>query len=311
MRSTSPCAGRSETRGATVHVVLDELRASSTIVRLLDRGATAVIPAASLAEARRIARGLGSAAVLVGEHHVVRAPGFDFGNSPAEVARADLAGRTAVLSTRNGTAVLRSLPPDATILVGCLLNASAVARAALALARAQGADVGIVCAGRVGAFAIDDAIAAGAIVTGLLAAAGVDATTCRRRRVDRPQVAAGADRPMRRTHRPDRRRPRRAQLWRTTPTSWPRSRFVSGHLWPGTTWRRTSRRASVDASAVGRWSAAPPPRIEPLRGWAGRRRGVVRMRDTTVRRPLRRTVEGLPPRRRRRVAQPASSSWGR
>jgi 2-phosphosulfolactate phosphatase len=156
----------------TVYVVLDELRASSTIVTLLERGAGAVIPAASLAEARRLARAEG--ALLAGEHHVVRAPGFDFGNSPAEIAVADLAGRRVVLSTRNGTSVLRGLPAAAPVLVGCLLNATAVAGAALSIARGTGADIGIVCAGRRGAFAIDDAIAAGCILERLFAAAGVD-----------------------------------------------------------------------------------------------------------------------------------------
>lgn len=156
----------------TVCILLDELRASSTIVRILERGAAAVIPAASLAEARRIARADGS--LLAGEHRVIRAPGFDYGNSPAEVAAADLAGRTVVLSTRNGTAVLRALPADAPILVGCVLNATAVARAALAIAGERNGDVGIVCAGRRGAFALDDAVAAGAILERLLAAAGLD-----------------------------------------------------------------------------------------------------------------------------------------
>jgi 2-phosphosulfolactate phosphatase len=156
----------------TVCILLDELRASSTIVRILERGAAAVVPAASLAEARRLARAEGW--LLAGEHRVVRAPGFDYGNSPAEVAAADLAGRTVVLSTRNGTAVLRALPAEDPILVGCLLNATAVARAALAMARELPADVGIVCAGRRGAFALDDAIAAGAILDSLLAAAGLD-----------------------------------------------------------------------------------------------------------------------------------------
>jgi 2-phosphosulfolactate phosphatase len=158
----------------SVLVVVDELRASSMIVTLLEQGATAVIPAASLAEARRTARSLGPTAILAGERNVIRAPGFDLGNSPAEARRVDLRGRTAVLSSRNGTSVLRSLPPGATVLVGCLLNASAVARAAWARARAEGSDLGIVCAGRRGTFAIDDAIAAGAILERILADAGFD-----------------------------------------------------------------------------------------------------------------------------------------
>jgi 2-phosphosulfolactate phosphatase len=158
----------------SVCIVLDQLRASSTIVALLDGGATAVVPAASLTEARRIARRLGPATLLVGEHRVVRAPGFDLGNSPAEVMAADVAGRVAVLSTRNGTAVLRALPAGTPILIGCLLNATAVARAAYERARASGADLGVVCAGRRGTFAIDDAIAAGCLLERVLAYAGLD-----------------------------------------------------------------------------------------------------------------------------------------
>jgi phosphosulfolactate phosphohydrolase-like enzyme len=73
--------------------------------------------------------------------------------------------------------VLRSLPADATILVGCLRNRSAVARTAYAAAREAGASLGIVCAGRLGAFALDDAIAAGAILDVVLEAAGADDAT--------------------------------------------------------------------------------------------------------------------------------------
>jgi 2-phosphosulfolactate phosphatase len=158
---------------ASVCILLDELRASSTIVALLERGVEAVVPAASLAEARRIARGLGQGALLVGEHQVVRAPGFDLGNSPAEALASEVTGRTAILSTRNGTAVLRALPAGTPLLVGCLLNATAVAGAAYGRALHAGLDLGIVCAGRRGAFALDDAIAAGCLLERVLAAAGV------------------------------------------------------------------------------------------------------------------------------------------
>ncbi len=250
----------------SVCVVLDELRASSTIVALLDRGATAVIPAASLAEARRIAGRLGPTALLAGERRVVRAPGFDVGNSPAEVAAADVAGRIAVLSTRNGTAVLRALPAGSPVLVGCLLNAGAVGRAAYAMARDAGADLGVVCAGRRGAFAIDDAIAAGCLLERVLAAAGVD---------DRDLATADG--------RPDpgsRREPpgdlvmtdaaRAAlQLWRTTPdlaaafrSSW------SGHLLAGAgLLDDIAASLPVDSSSiVPVVVSGSPPRIEPRRG---------------------------------------------
>ena len=216
----------------TVCILLDELRASSTIVRILERGAVAVIPAASLADARRLARADGS--VLAGEHRVVRAPGFDYGNSPAEVAAADLAGRTVVLATRNGTAVLRALPAGTPILVGCLLNATAVARAALALAAGARRRRRDRLRRATGAFALDDAVAAGAILERLLAAAGLDdARPADRRRARRP---AGTRRGQRPTSAPGLTDAARAalQLWRSTPdveasfrASW------SGHLLAG------------------------------------------------------------------------------
>lgn len=162
--------------GEGVRIVLDELRASSLIVRLLEAGVTAVVPAASLSEARRLARAEGERALLAGEHNVVRPQGFDFGNAPSEIVRADrdhLAGRIAVHSSRNGTTILRSQPAGATVLVGCLLNATAVAQAAYDVASRDRIGIGIVCAGRRGSFAVDDAIAAGAIVERILAAAGV------------------------------------------------------------------------------------------------------------------------------------------
>lgn len=200
---------------ASVTILVDQLRASSTIVALLDGGADAVVPASSLADARRTAREIGPKALLAGEHRVIRAPGFDIGNSPAEAIAADVAGRTVVLATRNGTAVLRALPADLPIYVGCLLNATAVARAAFGRARDEHVDLGILCAGRRGTFAIDDAIAAGALLERVLSCAGVD---------DRGLVTADG--------RFDRRAPRpedpdelvltdaaRAalQLWRSTP----------------------------------------------------------------------------------------------
>ena len=156
-----------------VCIVVDELRASSTIVTLLERGAGAVVPAANVAEARRLAAGNGH--VLAGERNVVRPPGFDFGNSPTEIDGTDLRGHDVVLSTRNGTAVLRGLRGlrgDPAVVIGCLLNASACARSALALATDSGASIGIVCAGRRGMFAIDDALTAGFLVDRLVATSG-------------------------------------------------------------------------------------------------------------------------------------------
>jgi 2-phosphosulfolactate phosphatase len=154
---------------AKVCIVIDELRASSTIVTLLDRGCAAVIPMAGVDEARQEARNHGY--VLAGEDGGLRPAGYDYGNSPTELAGAELAGRIVVLRTQNGARVAGQLAGAPALLIGCLLNATACSAAALARSAGTGAAVGIVCAGLADAFALDDALAAGALVDRLCMAA--------------------------------------------------------------------------------------------------------------------------------------------
>jgi len=154
----------------TVCVVVDELRASSTITALLDMGCAELLLTASVPAARRLAREHGS--LLSGERHGRTPAGFDFNNSPAELLRADVRGRSVVLCTSNGTRVLDRLRGMPATLIGCLLNARACAESAIGLAESLGADVGIVCAGQLGRFALDDAYAAGVIVDRLVDVAG-------------------------------------------------------------------------------------------------------------------------------------------
>ena len=145
-----------------VCIVIDELRASSTITTLLDLGVSEVLLTQSLPEARRLAAEHGS--LLAGERGGLTPRGFDYNNSPAELSGSDLHGRSVVLSTSNGTAVLAELQAAPTVLVGCLLNARACAEAAVAAASSLETGVGIVCAGTLGRFALDDAAAAGVLV---------------------------------------------------------------------------------------------------------------------------------------------------
>lgn len=146
----------------TVCVVVDELRASSTITTLLDLGCAGLFLTRGLDEARRLARQYGL--LLAGERRGRTPRGFDLNNSPAELSRADIGGRAIVLSTSNGTAVLNLLKEMPAVLVGCLLNARACAEAAVGLADSTDARIGIVCAGVGGRFALDDAVAAGVLV---------------------------------------------------------------------------------------------------------------------------------------------------
>jgi len=159
-----------------VFVVIDEIRASTTITTLLDAGCTDLYIEGSVVGARRLGRDTGS--LLVGERRALRPPGFDYDNSPTILSAANVRGRGVVLSTTNGTAILKMLRASGDVLVGCLRNAGACAAAAFELAVARDVGVRVVCAGRLRRFVLEDAIAGGVIarrVAELAAARGVSA----------------------------------------------------------------------------------------------------------------------------------------
>jgi 2-phosphosulfolactate phosphatase len=152
-----------------IAVVIDVLRASTTIITALANGAARVRPVADVAEARTLAAALGPDTLLGGERGGVRIDGFDLGNSPAEYARDRVAGRSIVITTTNGTAALAACRGAREILVGALVNRSAVAAAVRRLATAAGvADVHLVCAGTDGEVTAEDVLAAGAILDAAL-----------------------------------------------------------------------------------------------------------------------------------------------
>jgi len=148
-----------------VCVVVDVLRASSSLVVLLERGVEEVLLAGSIGEARRVARERPHY-LLCGERGGLPPRGFQYGNSPVEFAGLDLGGRWAILCTSNGTRALARVTAAPLALVGALLNASAVARAAAEAAAERGLGVAVVCSGDEGgtAFSLEDALGAGAIV---------------------------------------------------------------------------------------------------------------------------------------------------
>jgi 2-phosphosulfolactate phosphatase len=159
----------------TVSIVVDELRASSTITTILEGGCSRLYVTRPLTDAYRLARE--HDAVLVGERGGYPPRGFDVGNSPVAISRHDIRGRVVVMSTANGTRALSLLTEAPAALVGCLMNARACAEAAAGLAITAGARIGIVCAGTDGRFALDDAVAAGVIVerlTEVLRARGIE-----------------------------------------------------------------------------------------------------------------------------------------
>jgi 2-phosphosulfolactate phosphatase len=153
---------QADTFDDAVCIMVDVLRASTTIVTLLERGVARLWVTGTVEKARRLA--VDGDRLLMGERDGLPLPGFDFGNSPTALRSVDLAGREAVLTTSNGTAALCRLVDARAVFVGCLRNATACCRRALALAQESGAPLGIACAGRHRRFVLDDAVCAGALV---------------------------------------------------------------------------------------------------------------------------------------------------
>jgi 2-phosphosulfolactate phosphatase len=143
---------------APIGIVVDVLRATSTIAQALAAGYPRVFCCREIDAARALKAELGEG-LLGGERDAVRIEGFDVGASPREF----LEGRDLplILSTTNGTrAILAAAAACEEVLLGSLLNLDAVAAAV----RERGRDAVVVCAGFKGSFALDDVYCAGRIV---------------------------------------------------------------------------------------------------------------------------------------------------
>lgn len=152
-------------------VMLDILRASTTIVQALSEGARAIYPVASIDEALRLAKNFGHDEVLLtGERRCVRIEGFDLGNSPIEFTRETVEGKSLVMTTTNGTYALSLTPGASRVLIGSMLNYSAIIDD---LVR-SGAEPVFLCAGRERHFALEDAVVAGLMASRLMELAPKD-----------------------------------------------------------------------------------------------------------------------------------------
>jgi 2-phosphosulfolactate phosphatase len=148
-----------EARPAHVAIVVDVMRATSTVAQALASGYRRVLCCGEIEDARALRQELGDEAVVGGERNAVVIEGFELGASPREYL--EPRAETAILTTTNGTrSVLAAAASAEVVLLGSLLNLDAVAAAA----RAPEDDITVVCAGYQGAFAIDDAYCAGRIV---------------------------------------------------------------------------------------------------------------------------------------------------
>jgi len=144
-----------------VAVVIDVLRATTTIVHALAAGCLAVRPCAEIDEARTLADSLPAGKVLLGgERNGKPLPGFDLGNSPRAYTASVCRGMILVLTTTNGTRALVRAASAARTLVAAFVNYSAVCEQL----RAEMRPVHILCAGNAGEIALEDTLLAGALV---------------------------------------------------------------------------------------------------------------------------------------------------
>jgi 2-phosphosulfolactate phosphatase len=144
-------------------LVIDVLRASTSIITALANGCLAVVPVAEVEEARRQVAAL-PGALLAGERGGDPPAGFDLGNSPPEFTPERVGGRLLVFTTSNGTRALLAVRPATTIGVAGFVNLTAAAHWALGQAR----DLVLVCAGELGARSVEDEVCAGLLVDRVL-----------------------------------------------------------------------------------------------------------------------------------------------
>lgn len=161
-----------------VVVVLDVLRATSTIAAALLAGARGVLPIACEDEARYIAdrmRRAGEPVLLCGEVGGFPPNGFDLGNSPREFVPDHVEGMSVILKTTNGTAAIAGTRSARITVTAGLANVSCVIRFLLSHLTSHSIhELVCLCAGREGEFSLEDFFAAGAILDGVLQSSHVN-----------------------------------------------------------------------------------------------------------------------------------------
>lgn len=151
-------------------IMVDVLRASTTIIAALEAGANSIHPVLEIQDAFDTSKLLTSA-LLCGERGGTPPEGFNLGNSPLEYTSIAVRDRQLILTTTNGTRALHMLDDSSDVYIGAITNRSAVCQAASNTAN----DITINCAGTDQVVSLDDTIAAGLMIQSL-AATGYNTT---------------------------------------------------------------------------------------------------------------------------------------
>jgi len=136
---------REETSERDVAIVADILRASTTIITAFSLGAREIIPFKKIEDARKFSRQYG--ALLMGERNRLKPEGFDFGNTPLELNKS-ISGRAIAFTSTNFPTALFAATSSPHVLIGSIINASAVCDKAYVLALEGGLNICLMLAGR-------------------------------------------------------------------------------------------------------------------------------------------------------------------
>lgn len=151
-------------------VVIDVVRATTTIIEALANGARAIYPTVSTEEAVRLASSMGREdTVLCGERKCHKIEGFDLGNSPREFTADVVEGKKLVMSTTNGTRALNAGQDGRRLLPCAFTNLTAVARTLV-----DDDEIVVICAGNEDNFSLDDALCAGHLIRTLIDEVGTE-----------------------------------------------------------------------------------------------------------------------------------------
>ncbi len=146
-------------------VVIDVLRASSTIITALNNGAKEIIPVAGIESAIKLSGGMfGGHTLLCGERNTKKIDGFALGNSPFEFTKEIVSNKTIVLYTSNGTKALVKSKFSENLFIGSFLNLNFLTNHLLNLSN----NLEIVCAGSNNQFSLEDSLCAGFICDKIL-----------------------------------------------------------------------------------------------------------------------------------------------
>ena len=155
-----------DTAGRLV-VIVDVLRASTTVATALGNGAKTVMPLEGADEViSRSKEFHRSQIILAGEQKMLPITGFDLGNSPQDFTKKAVEGKTILITTTNGTRALLGVQGARDIVIASYVNFTAVL-AMMKVAASSNTDIAIICAGEEGGFTLEDAACAGRYVRAL------------------------------------------------------------------------------------------------------------------------------------------------